>query len=162
MSQNNLKLIRNTYLKVLFILHQNQFIMNSNKFLIGGIVGGVVFFALGYVFYGLLLKSFFADNGMSVDMEKMVWWALIVSNLAFGFLLAYILGKANASSMGGGATIGFVVGLLMGLSYDLMMYAMGGGMNFKGIAADVVTGAVLSAIAGAAIVWVGSMGKKAA
>ena len=136
--------------------------MNSNKFLVGGIVGGVVFFVLGYVFYGLLLKSFFADNGMAVDMAKIVWWAMIVSCLAIGFLLAYVLGKANASSPSAGAGVGFVVGLLMALSYDLGMYATGGGMNMKGIAADVIVTAVSAAIAGAVIAWVSSMGKKAA
>jgi len=37
--------------------------MNSQKFLVGGIVAGILFFLLGYVFYGLLLKSFFDENG---------------------------------------------------------------------------------------------------
>lgn len=136
--------------------------MNSNKFLIGGIVGGIVFFVLGYLFYGLLLKTFFANNGMTVNMDKMVWWAMIVSNLLVGFLIAYILGKANVSSMGGGAGVGFVVGLLMSLSFDLMMYATAQTMmGMKGIAADTVVSAIIFAITGAAVVGAAGMGKKA-
>lgn len=137
--------------------------MNSNKFLIGGIAGGVVNFFLGYLFYGLLLKKFFADNGMSVNMDTIVWWALIVANLVTGFLFSYIIGKANVSSAGGGAGVGFVVGLLFALSLDLMMYSFGQGMKeFKGIAADILTSAVISAIVGAVVGWAYGMGKKAA
>lgn len=35
--------------------------MNS-KTLIGGLLGGIVAFAAGYVIYGLLLKEFFNDH----------------------------------------------------------------------------------------------------
>lgn len=137
--------------------------MNSNKFFLGGIVGGIVYFILGYLFYGLLLKSFFDQNGMPTDMSKMVWWAMIVANLIMGFLFSYILGKAKVSSMGSGAGIGFVVGLLMALGYDLMMYATGGTMSsFKVIAVDAITAAVMSAIVGAAIGWVYGMKKTSA
>jgi hypothetical protein len=137
--------------------------MNSSKFFLGGIVGGIVYFFLGYLFYGLLLKSFFDANATPTDMGKMIWWALIVGNLLMGFLLSYIIGKANAASMGSGAGIGFVVGLLMGFSFDLMMYSMGNGMsNLKAIGVDAITAAVISAIAGAAIGWVYGMGKKSA
>ena len=125
--------------------------MNSSKFLLGGIVGGIVFFLLGYVFYGLLLKSFFDENGMAVNMDNMIWWAMIVGNLAGGFLLAYILSKAGISSAGGGTATGFVVGLLMSLSFDLIMYGIGKGTSLKGLAADVAVSAVMSAIAGAVI-----------
>ncbi len=137
--------------------------MNSNKFLLGGLAGGVVYFVLGYVFYGLLLKKFFDENGMMVDMDKMIWWAMIAGNLAAGFLFSYIIGKANASTMGGGAAVGFVVGLLMALGFDLTMYGIGHGMSgLKPIAVDVAVSAVITAIAGAVIGWVYGMGKKAA
>ena len=135
--------------------------MNLQKTIVGGIVAGILYFLLGYVFYGLLLKDFFATNGMAVDMDAMVWWALIVGNLAGGLLLAYILGKAGASTAAAGAGIGFVVGLLMSLSWDLIMYATGHGMSTTGIAADVAVSAVMSAIVGAVVAAVMGMGKKA-
>jgi hypothetical protein len=134
--------------------------MNSQKFIVGGIVGGILYFLLGYVLYGLLLKSFFDDNGMAVNMDNMVWWAMIVGNLAGGFLLSYILSKGNVSTAGGGAGTGFIVGLLMSLSFDLVMYGIGKGMSLKGIAADVAAAAVMTAIVGAAVGWVLGMSKK--
>jgi hypothetical protein len=134
--------------------------MNSQKFIVGGLVGAIVYFLLGYVFYGLLLKSFFDSNGMAVNMDAMIWWAMIVSNLAAGFLFAYILSKANVSTLAGGAAVGFTVGLLMSLSFDLAMYAIGHGMELKGIAADVAVSAVLASITGAVIAWAMGMSKK--
>ena len=137
--------------------------MNSNKFLVGGIVGGVVYFVLGYVFYGLLLKNFFAESGMPTNMDNMIWWALIAGNLAAGFLFAYILGKANVSTAGGGAGVGLVVGLLISLSFDLIMYATGQGMKeLKFIAADIAASTVMSVIVGSVVGWYYGMGKKAA
>lgn len=136
--------------------------MNLQKTIVGGIVGGIVYFLLGYVFYGLLLKSFFDSNGMAVDMDNMVWWAMIVANLAAGLLLAFILGKAKATTMGAGAGTGFVVGLLMAVTFDLSMYAIGHGMSTTGIAADVAVSAVVAAITGAVIAAVSGMGNKAA
>jgi hypothetical protein len=135
--------------------------MNSQKFVIGGIVGGILYFLLGYVFYGMLLKSFFDNNGMAVNMDNMVWWAMIVGNLAGGFLLAYILSKGNVATAVGGAGTGFVVGLLMSLSFDLVMYGIGKGMTLKGVAADVAAAAVMTAVIGAVVGWVLGMSKKA-
>lgn len=135
--------------------------MNSNKFFLGGIVGGVVYFFLGYLFFGLLLKSFFDANATPTDMSKIIWWALIVANLLYGFLFSYIIGKAKAYSIGSAAGIGFVVGLLIALSNDLLQYSMSSSMgSFKVIAVDALTTAVMAAIAGAAIGWVYASGKK--
>jgi len=134
--------------------------MNSQKFIVGGVVGGILYFLLGYVFYGLLLKGFFDSNGMAVNMDNVKWWAMIVGNLAGGFLLAYILTKGNVSTAGGGAGTGFVVGLLMSLSFDLVMFGIGKGMELKGVAADVAVAAIMTAIIGAVVGWVLGMSKK--
>ena len=141
--------------------------MNSQKFLVGGIVGGVLYFLLGWVVYGMLMKDFFAANlnapgTMRADAD-MIWWALIVGQLAGGFLLAYIIGKANAASAGGGAAVGFVVGLLVGISFDFTMYGTSTILvSLKGIGADVAVFAVMSAIAGAGAGWAMSTRKAVA
>jgi hypothetical protein len=139
--------------------------MNSQKFLLGGIVGGVVYFLLGWLVYGMLLKDFMSTNlwasgTMRADADT-IWWALGAGQLAGGFLLAYILGKANATSAGAGAGVGFIVGLLVCLSFDLTMYGVSTTVtSLKGLAADVAVSAVMSAIAGAVIGVVLGMGKK--
>ena len=140
--------------------------MNAQKFLLGGIVGGIVYFLLGWLVYGMLMKDFFTANlwsagSMRADADT-IWWALGAGQLAAGFFLAYILGKANAASAGAGAGVGFVVGLLVCLSFDLTMYGVTTTVtSLKGLAADVAVSAVMSAIAGAVIGVILGMGKKA-
>jgi len=139
--------------------------MNSQKFIVGGIVGGIAYFILGWVIYGMLLKDFMSSNSsanlMRADSD-MIWWALIVGNLAMGFLLAYVISKGSSVSIGGGAGTGFVLGLLVSLGYDLIMYATTTSMtSLKGVSADVATSAVMSAIVGAVVGWAMSMSKKA-
>jgi hypothetical protein len=137
--------------------------MNSQKFIVGGIVGGIVFFLLGWVVYGMLLKDFMAANFSSSMREDAdtIWWALILGQIAAGFLLAYIIGKAGATSAGGGAGIGFIVGLLVCLSYDLTLYGISTTItSLKGLAADVAASAVIGAVAGGAVGWVMGMSKK--
>jgi hypothetical protein len=67
--------------------------MKTNKILLGGITGGVVLFLLGWIICGLLLINYTIANYnqcMNRPMQEMIWWALILSNLALGFLLATI------------------------------------------------------------------------
>src|SRR5450759_2816850 len=69
-----------------YIFSPKQFVMNTKKFLIGGIVGGVVYFLLGWLVYGHLLTNYFHDHsgnatGVERDMDQMIWWALILGNL---------------------------------------------------------------------------------
>jgi hypothetical protein len=137
--------------------------MNSQKFIVGGIVGGIVFFLLGWLVYGMLLKDFMANNlsnAMRADADT-IWWALVLGQLAGGFLLAYVIGKAGATSAGAGAGVGFIVGLLVCLSYDLTMYGVSTTIaSLKGLAADVAISAVISAIVGGAVGWAMGMSKK--
>ncbi|MEP7376409.1 MAG: hypothetical protein ABI675_23630 [Chitinophagaceae bacterium] len=142
--------------------------MNTNKFLVGGIIGGIVNFFLGWLVWGTLLMSFMQGHAtasgkaaMRTD-ENMIWWALIAANLLIGFLLSYILSKAGAASAAAGATIGAVVGLLTSASIDLFNYAfMDLSDSMVTIVVDVLATIVVSAIVGAIIGWYNGRGVKA-
>jgi len=130
-------------------------IMNSQKFIVGGIVGGIVLFLLSWVFFGMLFKDTFPQP------TNMIWWALILGNLILGFLISYILGKANASSAGSGAGIGFTVGLLMSVGVTLIDYATSNSpMSNKAMGANVCSLTVMWTIAAAVVGWVRGMSKK--
>jgi hypothetical protein len=136
--------------------------MNSQKFVLAGVAAGIVSLLLGWVVYGMLLKDFMANNLYAPNMmkkdEDTIWWSLIVGQLLMGFFLAYIIGKANANSPGAGATIGFVAGLLVCLGVNLTMYGVTNFMgSMKGIAADVIVTAIITAIGGAVVGWVYGM-----
>ena len=60
--------------------------MNIKKFSIGTLAGGITFFFLGYLIYGVALMSFFSQQsiappGSMKQMSDIVWWALILGNL---------------------------------------------------------------------------------
>lgn len=136
--------------------------MNSQKFIVGGIAGGIVNFLLGWVIYGMLLKDFMTSNNVPMKPDsEMIWWALIVGNLAFGFFLSYVIGKSNSATAAKGAGVGFIVGLLVCLGYDLVSYATSTVVSsLKVVAADVAATAVMSAIVGAVVGWVLGMSKR--
>ncbi|MDB5232889.1 MAG: hypothetical protein JWN76_3694 [Chitinophagaceae bacterium] len=141
--------------------------MSTKKFLTGALVGGIVFFFLGYLFYGVMLQDFMKQNAGTAtnvdrDMSGFVWWALAAGNLAMGCLLSYVINKSNAASMQGGLKRGFIVFLLTGLSFDLMLYATTNIATLKGLSVDVATMAVIGAIAGAVTGWVCAMVGKTA
>jgi uncharacterized membrane protein len=131
--------------------------MNTSKFLIGTLVGGIAFFLLGYLFYGVALADFFArhmnaaTNSMK-PMGEIIWWALVLGNLASGALLTYIFLKlGNIHTFGSGATTGAAIGFFISLSMDLIRYATENSFDHMAVLADIVVGIVMSAIAGGVI-----------
>jgi hypothetical protein len=140
--------------------------MNS-KSLLAGIAGGVVFFLLGYVVYGMLLSNFMQTHAGSAtnvprNMNDYMLWLIAVGNLLYAFLLVYIFGKAGISTVGSGFATGAIVGLLTTASSAFISYATTNLLTGSGMAADIIAFAILSGIAGAVIAWVKGTGKKSA
>ncbi len=131
--------------------------MNTKKFLIGTLVGGVAFFFLGYLIYGMALTDFFSQHtgtatGVAKPMEELVWWALILGNLASAALLSYIFLKwANISSFGAGASAAAVIGFLIVTSFDFVIFATANISDLTGTAVDIIAYTVMTAIAGGII-----------
>ena len=141
--------------------------MNTNKFLVGGIIGGIANFLLGWLVWGMLLMNFMKDHTSAAAKtvmrpdENMIWWSLIVANLVLGFLYAYILGKAGTKSAGAGAAIGAVVGLLMSAAFNLFNYTFMDFTDMTAMLVDVLASMVVTAIVGAIIGWFNGRGAKA-
>lgn len=138
--------------------------MKTNKILLGGLAGGVAFFFLGWLIWGILLYDYTSANMnqcASRPMGEMVWWAMIVSNLAFGLLLAVIFAWSNISGFFAGLKAGAVIGLLMSISIDLSFWSMT--TMFSGmtaLVADIIAYTVVTALIGAIVGWVMGTGKK--
>jgi hypothetical protein len=143
--------------------------MNTQKFIVSGIVGGIVSFVAGYFIYGMLLMNYMNSHPGLADpkivnrsMSEMVWWALILGNIFSGLTLSYIYNKwANITTLAAGAKAGAALGLLMILSFDLSMYGTSNLLSKYSFGADVVGFTVLTAITGAAVGWANGWGKKA-
>lgn len=140
--------------------------MNTSKFIVSGIVGGIVSCLGGYLLYGMLLKDFFASHATVQVMrtpETMIWWSLIAGCILSGLLYSYIFNKwANINSLGGGISAGLVLGLLSAGAMDLISYGTANMMDMTGAVADIGVGAVLGALTGGAVGMMNGMGSKKA
>lgn len=128
----------------------------NNRVLVGGLIGGFAFFLLGYLIYGMALAGVFAENtmeGVARPMEEFQWAFLILGNIAFGFLLAYVLDKANTLSFSSAATVSAVIGLLVGFAVNFTMYGTSNTHTLTAHFADIIALTVMSAVVGGLIGW---------
>ena len=131
----------------------------NTKTIVAGVIGGIAFYLLGWLFYGMLLMDFFEANsgtatGVMREPDEMVMWSLILGHLVWGYLLAYIFNHwANISTWDGGAKAGALLGVLMSMSMGMVWYGTSNIGTMLSGAADVVVSGVMSAIAGAIIGW---------
>lgn len=136
--------------------------MKTSKLLLAGLVGGVVYFGLGFLIYGLLMKD--AMAGMSSVMRAdadVQWWAGILGNLVMGIFLAYVFARwAGVKTLVGGLMAGAIIGAFVASSYDLSMYAWTTMMDMKAMVMDIVMTTIMTSVAGGAVGWMLGMGKE--
>lgn len=123
----------------------------SQRTILAAIAGGVTLFVLGYLTYVMLLGDFFAANGAAV-LEQPTYWAIVLGELVFGCLLAYIFSRwAAISTFAGGFQGGAIIGALMGLGFGLIQFGAMGAMNLTAVAADTVVSLVRVGLAGGVV-----------
>lgn len=122
----------------------------------GTLIGGVVYFLLGWIVYGMLLAGYLASNFNNCanrPQEDMVWWAIIVSNLIYALFLTLFLKWSGTSTIVGGMKTGALFGLLFSSAFDLSMYSMTTTFNdLTGLIVDVVVATAVAAVVGMVIV----------
>lgn len=118
----------------------------NKKCILATVAGGVALFVLGYVFYGLLLADFFANDLMS---EAPNYMALAGGQLAGGALLALVLSWKGAEGPVEAFKAGAGVGVLYSLSMGLTMFGTTEGMNtMTTVVGDAVVMLVMYGIGG--------------
>ena len=121
--------------------------MTAQRIAIGTVVGGVVFFVLGFLVFGIALADFFASNSApDLTREPFNFPAIAVGQLGAAAALTLILSWTSASNATEGAKIGALVGLLTGIGIDFTTFATSTIQNL-----NVTLVAALWAVAGAAI-----------
>lgn len=127
------------------------------RLLAATVAGGVTFFVLGFVIYGLLLEERVMRPNMNTYAglmnETPVWLPLILANLISALLLAYIFEQwAGIRTFIGGMKGGAIVWFLISLSFQLMFLAfMNLHKNYIPPVADVLGSVVMGAIGGGVI-----------
>ena len=130
--------------------------MTAKNRILGTLAGTVVLFLLGWVFYGMLLMDFYANNVGSAGNvmradDDMIWWALILGNLFQAYFLVYVFSKSNVASFGDGLKYGLVIGFILGLGFNFIMYGTSTMMNLTATLVDPFVGAVMTGLAGGVI-----------
>ena len=122
--------------------------MNAKNFLVSGVVGGIVNFLLGWLFYGIIFAAQFPVTGeMNMTM-------IVLGSLVGGLFVAYIFAKwAHISNWKTGLQAGAVIGLFLGLYYDFFYNAMKANANidWQNMGLDILITIVMTALTGAVI-----------
>jgi hypothetical protein len=128
--------------------------MDTKRLLTGTVVGAVVLYALGYLFWGVLFVSFFegqAGWATGLPREDTILWASAVGLLTIAMLITLAIGWTGGSSMMDGLKTGALVGFLVWFGVDMIIYA---NFNFGTLTVQLVDPFVelmRSGLAGAAI-----------
>lgn len=139
--------------------------MKTGKIILAGLIGGIVAFMFGFLTYGFLLEEFFIANAGSAEGvergEDMMMIPLIIGHLAWGLLLAYVIGKVGViDSFGHGAIVGAVFGFLGTAAVDLISFSTTNLTTLSGTLVNILVLTLISAIIGGIVGWIYSTGIK--
>jgi len=120
------------------------------KLIISTIIVGIVLFALGGLFYGLLFSNFFKTYyaGMTRGDADMKIWAYAAGSLvqAFFLYLIYSKGYQGGSPVVEGFKFGILISLFYGIPFALFEWA-GMAVKYQAVAVDAGLGIVMLIIA---------------
>lgn len=126
------------------------------KILRGTVFGGIAYFLLGWLVWGILLMDFFTANMNQCAGRtdgQMIWWAIILSNLVMALLLTLVLHWAKAKSIIDGLKFGALFGLLFGSGIAFSYWSMSTMyLNAGAMVTDILVSTVVMAVVGLMIV----------
>ncbi len=122
--------------------------MKTKNFLVSGIIGGIVDFLLGWLFYGIIFINTFPQPEESSNAMLFIF----LGCLTFGLFVSFIFTKwAQITTAITGAKAGAIIGLFIGLFYNFFNLAMNATISMELAALDVAISVVMTCIIGAVI-----------
>lgn len=100
--------------------------MNTQKLLLGTVVGSVVFFALDGLFYAVLMKDAFTSVP-ACDRETPLWPWLIAGTVIYMFVFTYLYGWGSdpkVNPVRQGLRYGSAMGVLLGFGVGFIWYSV--------------------------------------
>jgi hypothetical protein len=113
--------------------------MDTKRFLIGTLVGGITMYVFGYLIFTLAFADFYAANAGSatgVLRENPLFWAVALGHLALAALVTLAIGSRPGSvTVAGGFKVGAIVGFLVWFGVGFIFY---GALNLRNLTATIV------------------------
>jgi hypothetical protein len=129
--------------------------MDTRRFVMGTLVGGITLFVLGYLIFDLTFAGFYAANAGSatgVDRETQLVWAVALGTLSYAALITYaIVNRPGSLTPAAGAAIGAAIGFLLWFTVDFTLYGITNISNLTRTILDPLLELVRGGVAGAVI-----------
>ena len=126
--------------------------MNVKNFIVGGIVGGIVDFLMGWLVWGILLKDTF-PKPEGAGAENMLF--IFLGCMAFGFLISYVFSHGEGiSNYMAGIKMALGIALFMTLCNTFFRNMYTDTIDVKLMAIDIVASLVLASVVGACVAFV--------
>jgi hypothetical protein len=129
--------------------------MDITKFILASLIGGVVLFLLGGLFYAVLFMDYFnAVAAPGVYKAEPVMWSILIGELFAGAFLSLIFTRwASIKTFVTGLKNGALIGIILGLGMGFTFYGAANMYDIPSMLFDAVLGAIRFGIAGGFIGW---------
>ena len=123
--------------------------------LLGGVIGGVVFFLLGWLIYGMLLAGTMEGVACLRPHDAVLLPWIFIGNVFTGMFISYVYSRmGSVNSLGSGAMTGAIMGLMVALGAECLNYGTTTMMSEPtGIIYSALVAAVMWAVVGGVIGW---------
>lgn len=118
--------------------------------LAAALAGGIVMFLLGFLFFGVLFADYFKANMVQypgLEKNPPLVWAIFLFNLAWGWLIAWVVDRSGPAGWAEGAKVGSITMFVIGVGIDLEFQAF---MNVHKALAPMLVHIILVIVMGAA------------
>lgn len=122
------------------------------RFVVAVLAASLVALPVGYLLYGVLFAGLFAEGAVTIsgvmrESPGIPW--VVAGQIAFATLVALIVRWRGATSLGGGARTGAILGFLMAVGYDFAQYGTTNLWTLTATLIDPAISAALVAVTGA-------------
>ncbi len=129
--------------------------MDTKRFVIGTLVGGITMHLIGYLIWELAFAAFFAANmgsATGVARDANLVWANMLGNFSLAALVTLAVeSRAGSSTVGKGFKVGAIVGFLVWFGVDFILYGITNIWNLTATIVDPMLESIHYGIVGAVI-----------
>lgn len=121
--------------------------MNAKKLVAGGALGGIAYFLLGWVVYGIVLHDFFPQPPGEENLTH-----ILIGSMSYGFLVGWVFQlNEGISKCVPGIKAGMGIGLFVALHMTYFMHMNETSMDIKLMVVDCIAMIGISALVGATV-----------